>query len=117
MVDDELLLLKLTSSTLLEQGYRVLTAESAEQALDILKNKSVNVLLTDVVMNGMNGYQLAAIVKKKYPDIKIQLISGFSDDLNGGEVDAYLQKNLLYKPFTSQALLQSIVRLNSRALL
>ena len=59
-------------------------------------------------MPEMDGYQLAAIVKEKYPSIKIQLASGFSDERNMDKIDESLQQNMLIKPFNSQALLQRI---------
>ena len=59
-------------------------------------------------MPDMDGYQLAAIVKEKYPSIKIQLASGFSDERNMDKIDESLRQNLLLKPFNSQALLQRI---------
>ena len=111
VVDDEIALLDLTSELLLQQGYHVLRAESAEQALDILKNNAIDLLLSDVIMSEMNGYQLASIVKKTYPSIKIQLVSGFVDVQNIDSLDDELQEKMLHKPFKSDELLQAIQRL------
>lgn len=110
VVDDELPLLNLTREILSPYGFNVILANSAKEALDILKHKSINIMISDVIMPEMDGYQLAAIVKNKYPDIKIQIVSGFSDnhDMDMDMVDDDLQQNLLTKPFTSQALLQKI---------
>ena len=62
----------------------------------------------DVIMPEMNAYQLAAIVKEKYPTIKIQLSSGFADKHHAYMMDDDLWKNLLHKPFDSQTLLKKI---------
>ncbi len=53
----------------------------------------------------MDGYQLAAIVQEKYPAVKIQLASGFSDDRHVQMVDDTLHRNLLHKPYSSHVLL------------
>lgn len=108
VVDDEPALLHLTREILGSHEFNVLCAESAKEALNILEHESIDILLSDIIMPEMDGYQLAAIVKEKYPDIKIQLASGFTDDRNIGIVDDGLRKNLLNKPFNSQVLLQRI---------
>ena len=76
--------------------------------MEILKIETVDLLLSDVIMPEMDGFQLAAIVKEKYPDIKIQLASGFTDDRNMDVVDEDLRQNILPKPYNSQSLLQRI---------
>jgi PAS domain S-box-containing protein len=108
VVDDEPALLDLSGEILGLSGFNVICAESAKQALDILQHKSVDLLISDIIMPEMDGYQLAAIVKEKYPAIKIQLASGFSDERNMDKIDESLQQNMLLKPFNSQALLQRV---------
>ncbi len=115
VVDDELALLNLTCKILEQQGFNVTAAENAEKALAILEHETVDLLITDIIMPEMDGYQLAAMVKEKYPDIKIQLASGFFDDRNMGMVDESLKQNILYKPISAQILLQRIRELFGRA--
>lgn len=113
VVDDEPLLLDLTSEILSQQGYHVICAENAKQVLEILEKESIDLLLTDVIMPEMDGYQLAAIVKEKYPAIKIQLVSGFADSDHANIVDDELREHIVYKPFNSQDLLKRICELFS----
>lgn len=108
VVDDEPVLLDLASEVLSYQGYHVVCAKSAKQALDILENESIDLLLTDVIMPEMDGYQLAAIVQEKYPTIKIQLVSGFNDDRHANMIDDALHLSLIWKPYNTQTLLQRI---------
>lgn len=108
VVDDEPILLKLTSKLLVKQGYSVFSAQRAKEALEILENESIDLLLSDIIMPDMDGYELAAIVQEKYPDIKIQLASGFNDERNIEKVDEKLTKNLLNKPYSVQNLYQRI---------
>ena len=111
LVDDEVLLLNLSSEILGQHGFKVICAESAEEALKILQHESIDILISDIVMPEMNGYELASIVKEKYPDIKIQLASGFSGQHSADMIDEDLQQNLLHKPFSQQDLLQKIQEL------
>ena len=112
IVDDEPALVGLAREILGNSGYRVLMANNAKEALSILETEDVDILMTDIVMPEMDGIQLAKIVKEKYPNIKIQLVSGYADRGDFEEVDAELEKNILNKPFNSQTLLVRFQELN-----
>ena len=108
IVDDESSLRDLATEILGKHGYTVTCAESGEQALNILENEAFDLMISDVIMPGMDGHKLAAIVRKKYPSIKIQLASGFSDERENIQIDETLKQNMLHKPYTSTALLENI---------
>ena len=105
VVDDELVLLRLTSKILTTQGYSVICARSAKEALDVLAQESIDLMISDIIMPEMDGYELAAVVLEKYPAVKIQLASGFTDDKDTDLIDKELQQNLLNKPYDIQSLL------------
>lgn len=111
VVDDEVNLLQFCCTVLEKRGFTVLTAENAKIALSILEREKVGLLLSDIIMPEMDGYQLAAIVKEKYPGIKIQLASGFADERDTDKIDENLKHNILLKPYNSQTLLQTVHRL------
>ncbi len=111
IVDDEPSLLSLTHEILSMHGYRTLCAESARQALDILKQEDIKLVISDIIMPEMDGYELAAIIQDKYPSIIIQLCSGYSDERNIGMVDRQLQSNILHKPFHTRTLLNTVEKL------
>ncbi|MFW2371793.1 MAG: PAS domain S-box protein [Gammaproteobacteria bacterium] len=111
VVEDEFALLDLAENILSTYGYTVLRAESAEQALKVLETNYIDLMLSDVIMPGMNGYQLAAEVGKHYPNIKIQMVSGFSDEQNTNLVNETLHQQRLHKPFNSKELLRRIRQL------
>jgi CheY-like chemotaxis protein len=87
-------------------GYDVLEAGSGEQALSLAKNYhgTIRLMLTDVIMPGMNGWQLADQMADVRPEIKVVFMSGYTDRImsKDGVLDssvAYLQK-----PFTADQL-------------
>ncbi|VAW68951.1 diguanylate cyclase/phosphodiesterase (GGDEF & EAL domains) with PAS/PAC sensor(s) [hydrothermal vent metagenome] len=107
VVDDEPDLVELASNILSTHGYQVHSAISAKQALSILEKTHIDLMISDVIMPVMDGYQLAALVQKKYPHIRIQMASGFADDRHNitANISNALHQNLLYKPYTSTTLL------------
>ena len=78
VVEDEMLVSMVVEDALCDAGHIVLTAESADKALEVLsENDDISILLTDVNMPGsMNGLELAARVRTERPEIKIIVASG-----------------------------------------
>jgi len=111
VVDDEPALVELAQDILVSHGYYVLTAYSADEALSLLDKEPVDLMLSDVIMPGMDGFQLAERVQQLYPQIKIQMVSGFSDDRHSDTSDNKLHLNILFKPYTSSTLLLNIRKL------
>ena len=108
VVDDEELMVELAQEILESSGYHVVTANSGKQALDILDKESIDLVVTDVVMPNMDGYELASHILSKTPDIKIQIVSGFEDDHHLNVEPRDLRKNIIYKPYSSKKLLENI---------
>lgn len=108
LVDDEVGLRELGSEILKRYGYHVVCAEDGAAALSILEQQPVDLVLSDVIMPNMDGYQLAKKVQHRWPKIKIQMISGFSDGRDSIMDDDELHQNLLYKPYQVNDLLQKV---------
>jgi len=115
VVDDEPALVQLARTVLVAKGYNVLMASGGAAALQVLKSNSVDLLLSDIIMPGMNGYQLAAHVKQNYPHVKIQLMSGYSDVGDDSEIDDELKKQQLRKPVDATVMLQRIRSLMNKS--
>jgi two-component system cell cycle sensor histidine kinase/response regulator CckA len=107
MVDDEELLLTMGQMILSAYGYKVLTANSGPKALDILSKgeRSVDLIITDLVMPGMSGRELLEQVRQLRPRVRILCISGYPWPA-GREQDP----DCLQKPFSSQELLVCVKR-------
>jgi PAS domain S-box-containing protein len=105
-VEDEMPILNLGKTILERYGYTVLTSNTPEKSLEILENHAgpVQLLITDVVMPGMNGKNLSEIVKEKRPGIKILFISGYTADVVARHGVVEKDIHLLEKPFTVKTL-------------
>ena len=108
VVDDEAAICELSKNLLTSKGYNVLVAESGQAALKILEANDIDLMISDVIMPNMDGYKLAAKVRKKYPQIKIQLVSGFDDDRKRTDEDEILYQYLLHKPYTASNLYDAV---------
>ncbi|MGA2350446.1 MAG: response regulator [Terracidiphilus sp.] len=78
-IDDEELALTLRKLVLEMQGYQVLTARSATDAMQVLEVHDVDLVLADQVMPGGTGTELTRSIKKKWPDLPVILISGINE--------------------------------------
>ena len=110
LVEDEDQVRSLTSSILSRHGYRVLTAASGAEALQIARDHSepIHLLLTDVVMPGMNGAVLAQEMRALRPEIRILYMSGYTDASITGEAVFAGDVAYIEKPFTSAALQEKV---------
>ncbi len=110
LVEDEEPLRQLARTCLETGGYKVLSVPNGQAALDLLEEnpETVDLLLTDVIMPGMSGSELADIVTKLRPGIKVLFMSGYTNDLIAqyGVLDSGTL--LLEKPFTLYSLLDKV---------
>ena len=113
LVEDEETVRRLTESILRRSGYQVFSASSAEQALDLPPSEleEIRVLITDVVMPGMNGRALAGKLKGDFPGLKVLFLSGYAADVSGADLSVDQLGELLQKPFSRVDLLGKIRQL------
>ncbi|HEV7219456.1 MAG: ATP-binding protein [Terriglobales bacterium] len=102
VVEDEPNLRRLTSDYLRNQGYTVLEAPEGDAAIRVSESYPdfIHLLLTDVIMPGMNGRELAVRISKDRPQVRVLYMSGYTENAIGhnGTLDAGI--TLLQKPFT-----------------
>jgi len=111
IVDDEPALRELTREILSIANYKVVVAGDGEAALAILANEPIDLMISDIIMPKMTGYELAKIVSKKYPLTKIQLASGYNSEQALMEDHEILYSPILRKPFRSSQLLDAVAEL------
>lgn len=109
VVDDEEDVLNFIMDLLKSHGYNVLSANNALSAIDIFKNfaGSIQLVITDIVMPLMEGRELIRNLKRIKPDIKIVVVSGYSDET----IDKTLIDAFLRKPFEGSHLLSKVRQL------
>jgi PAS domain S-box-containing protein len=106
LVEDQAAVRELTEEMLRAKGYRVLSAASGSEAIDLARAHSgtIHLLITDVILPQMNGRALADALKRDRPQMKVLYISGYSDEVVARR--GVLEKGLSYlaKPYTGEAL-------------
>jgi len=100
LVEDEDIVRTLVRSLLTKQGYTVVEAATPLEALAICDgDRSFDLLVTDVVMPGINGYELAKQLVVRLPDLKVLFTSGYSSDTTVRDGEPELGTAFLQKPF------------------
>ena len=108
VVEDEPLLRRVVRATLLHEGFTVIEAGDGNEGLEILRSEQpIDVLLTDVKMPGLNGYQLAEASLSLRPEMGVMLMTGYADE---AVPDALREASIpvLRKPFDFASLGSSI---------
>ena len=110
LVEDAEPLRKLAQTFLEEGGFRVLSAENGEDALGVAARfeGTLDLLLTDVVMPGMNGRVLAEQLLLRQPGMKVLYMSGYTDSFIAGHGILNPETHLLHKPFTEEVLIRKV---------
>ncbi len=109
IVDDDSGIRESMAEYLCANGYAVETAESAEQGLDILKSKKIDVVITDIRMDGMDGLAMTRQIKA-HGDINVIVITAYPEDYPYEEVIDKGADDIIFKPFKFDELLLRIKR-------
>jgi PAS domain S-box-containing protein len=110
LVEDEGSVRRLTADTLRRSGYTVIEAAGGREALAAVgaMPARIHLLLSDVVMPGMSGPELARRLREQYPELRVLLMSGYAQgDIPGASVD---ESSLVEKPYSSAALVARVRR-------
>jgi PAS domain S-box-containing protein len=112
VVEDDGPLRAILARALSGAGYRVLAAASGQEALDLAAShlEPIALLLTDVVMPGMNGRQLAERLAAAHAPLPVLYLSGYTDEILGPQGVLSAGVDLLHKPFTTADLLAAVAR-------
>ena len=98
VVEDEALVRIIACEVLKDSGYDVREAGDGREALDVLETAPVDLIITDIQMPRMNGYQLAEAALARWPRLKILLVTGYTRE-NEPEVVRRAGLRTLQKPF------------------
>ena len=108
VVDDERSVIKLMENVFRKQGYDIRSAESAEEALEILENEKIHVMFLDLNLPGMNGVELCREIRKQLPMALIYAITGYASlfqlsDCREAGFDDYFKKPVAIETLTRTA--------------
>jgi len=98
IVDDERAITELLQDVLSTEPYELLSAGSAEEALELLKREPVDVVVSDEMMPGMSGSEFLSIVRRQYPDTIRMILTGHANlemairAINEGEIYRFFRK-------------------------
>ena len=121
VVDDEPVIVESLAEILEGAGYSVWVATSGDQALRTADEARPDILLSDVLMPGMNGFELALQVKERFPECRLMLFSGqastaqLAQEASGTFTRLGYRYELLPKPLHPNALLQRLQQSLTRA--
>ncbi len=109
-VDDDEIILRSIKIGFLDEIFNQLFAKSGQEALEILQKEQVHVIVTDILMPGMDGIELLKIVRERYPHIVRIVLSGYMDtsalhaEFNEGEIF-----KIVPKPWNLEKCLKEVV--------
>lgn len=108
LVEDDPDVMNLTGMVLGENGYTVSMCRNACEALDLFEKKDFDLLISDLVLPDGRGVSLATRLRERKPDLKVLLVSGYSDSLMGMEKALKQEYPFLPKPYTAFNLLRKV---------
>ncbi len=114
IIDDEKNMRLSLEAVMLDEGYRVRSVESAEQALNLIQTEEFFMVITDARLSGMSGYELLDKVSHRRPDLPILIITAYAtpklavEAIRAGAID------YLAKPFAPEELLHAVARCAER---
>jgi len=106
LVEDEQMVRKLVVKLLDRMGYKVIQASNGQEALEMASscNMHIDLLMTDIIMPGINGKELSEKLKNSLPDMKVLFTSGYTENVIAQEGILEEGLNFIGKPYTPQKL-------------
>ncbi len=112
VVDDEVQILKALSRMFLETDYEVVTADNSMDALKLMEEKEIHMVISDMRMPSLDGYKLLTMVKEKYPKIIRVILSGYADEKPLFKALLHnLAKLYVFKPWNNNEFLENVNKL------
>lgn len=102
VVDDEEMMRELLEDVLVMEGYSVETAEDGQTALARVKEVHPLLVISDIKMPRMNGFELLKSIKERFPDMRMIMMTGYSDDFTVKDALRLNADEYIIKPFNTQ---------------
>ena len=114
ILDDEPIVGKRLKPSLEKKGYEVEAFTSSKEALERIEERSFDIVVTDLKMEGMDGMQFLTLVKEKYPDTEVIVITGFATMATARESYNKGVFDFLAKPFKLGEIVEVIGRAEAK---
>jgi DNA-binding NtrC family response regulator len=111
VVDDESDSRIVTETILRKHGFKVKSAFSGEKALELLEKQKFDIVITDIRLTGIDGFELLQKAKDLYPEIVVAVMTGYRDTYSVREALLNGADEYIGKPFTTQGLMMIVERL------
>lgn len=117
VVDDEPEILELVAPALRDEGYLVYEAENGDEAIDVIRELRPVVVVLDVMMPGLSGWEVCRMVRldPELEDVRIIMATGIGDVTNAATSPLYGADDALDKPFRLDVLVQKVGALAERS--
>jgi len=99
IVDDSKEIRNILSTFLKEKGFEVYTAENGKKALDLTKEKVIDLIITDIRMPEMDGYQLTKKIREERPRVGIIIMTAYTSIYTEGDIRKIGADDYISKPF------------------
>ena len=113
VVDDEEALRTVLSGELMSEGYEVRSAGDGDEAIGNLEKERFDLVLLDIKMPRVTGFEVLKHIKEKYSDTKVVMLTGFADLKNAIESKKLGAEDFVSKPYDLVDLLTTIERVLS----
>ncbi len=110
VVDDEEALRVVLSAELEGEGYQVTSASDGQEAINILTTKEFDLILLDIKMPNVDGFEVLKFVKERWPQTKVVMLTGFADLKNAIESKKLGAEDFVSKPYDLVDLLTTVER-------
>ena len=101
VVDDEMVMRNLLEKILSRDGYKVLLAENGEQALEVLETERVDIVISDMKMPRMSGFELLKTLKQEHPNVAVIMMTAYGDTYTVKDALLLGADEYITKPFKS----------------
>jgi CheY-like chemotaxis protein len=108
VIDDDERVRTLLRNILLFGGYRVVEASDGESGMRHLEEGGFDMVLTDLGMPGMNGWEVTKLIKTRIPDLPVALITGWGTNLDGKKIEESGVDWIIGKPFQVNEILEVV---------
>ncbi len=110
VIDDEAIVRISCQRVLTPEGYDVVATSRGDEAIELLENEHFDAVLTDLKMPDMDGFEVLKIIKERWPDIQVIIITGYGTISTAVEAIKLGAFEYIEKPFTPEDILRVVTK-------